>query len=67
MEACGRVHYWGRHLLGHGHDVVLLPAHKVKPYLQGEKNDRNDSLVIAEACRHPGIRTVAIKSVDSVL
>ena len=50
MEACGGAHYWGRRLLGHGHDVVLLPAHKVKPYVQGEKNDRNDA--------------VAVKSVD---
>ena len=64
MEACGGAHYWGRRLLGHGHDVVLLPAHKVKPYVQGEKNDRNDAVAIAEACRRPGIRTVAVKSVD---
>jgi len=44
--------------------VVLLPAHKVKPYVQGEKNNRNDAVAIAEACRRPGIRTVAVKSVD---
>ena len=64
MEACGGAHYWGRRLLGHGHDVLLLLAHKVKPYVQGEKYDRNDAVAIAEACRRPGFRTVAVKSMD---
>ena len=63
MEACGGAHYWGRRLLGHGYEVVLLPAHKVKSYVQGEKNYRNDAVVIAEASRQPGIRTIAVKSV----
>ena len=26
MEAYGGAHYWGRRLLSHGHDVVLLPT-----------------------------------------
>ena len=46
MEVCGGAHYWGRQLLGHDHDVVLLPAHKVKPYVQSEKNDRNDAVAL---------------------
>lgn len=63
MEACGGAHYWGRRLTGLGHEVVLLPAQKVKPYVQGGKNDRNDAVAVAEARGRPGIRTVAVKSV----
>ena len=29
--------------------VVLIPPHKVKPYVRGQRNDMNDALAIAEA------------------
>ena len=35
MEACAGSHYWGRQLQECNHEVVLLPAHKVTPYVQG--------------------------------
>src|SRR5262249_52084752 len=38
LEACGGAHYWHRELSKLGHSVRLLPAHKVKPYLDGNKN-----------------------------
>ena len=47
-----------------GHEVILLPAHKVTPYVQGNKNDKNDSIAIAEAAGRPGIRAVAVKTVE---
>ncbi len=64
MEACATSHYWGRQLQECNHEVVLLPAHKVTPYVQGSKNDQNDALAIAEAAGRPGIRTVAVKTVQ---
>ena len=64
MEACAGSHYWGRQLQECNHEVVLLPAHKVTPYVQGNKNDKNDALAIAEAAGRPGIRAVAVKTVE---
>ena len=37
LEACGGAHYWHRELSKLGHSVRLLPTHKVKPYLDGNK------------------------------
>ena len=31
MEACGSAHHWGREIQRLGHQVVLLPAHQVRP------------------------------------
>ena len=64
MEACAGSHYWGPQLQECGHEVILLPAHKVTPYVQGNKNDKNDSIAIAEAAGRPGIRAVAVKTVE---
>ena len=64
MEACAGSHYWGRRFQECGHEVILLPAHKVTPYVQGNKNDKNDAIAIAEASGRPGIRAVAVKTVE---
>lgn len=64
MEACASSHYWGRELTLLGHQVKLLPAQHVKPYLLGNKNDFNDARAIAEASTRPHIRGVAIKTVE---
>jgi transposase len=64
MEACAGSHYWGRQLQDCNHEVILLPAHKVTPYVQGSKNDKNDSIAIAEAAGRPGIRAVPVKTVE---
>jgi len=64
MEACGSAHYWGRELEKQGHRVKLLPPRDVKPYVQGNKNDYNDALAIAEAVHRPKIRYVAIKGIE---
>jgi len=62
MESCGSSHYWGRELTKLGHDVTLLPAQYVKPFVRGNKNDYNDALAIAEASRITDMRVVAIKT-----
>src|SRR5208337_18292 len=36
MEACASSHYWGRELKALGHEVKLIPAQHVKPYLLGK-------------------------------
>src|SRR5215510_77857 len=49
MEACSGAHYIARQLAALGHDVRLLPAQYVKPFLKGHKNDYRDAEAIAEA------------------
>jgi transposase len=62
MEACAGAHYWGREIQALGHEVRLIPAQHVKPLVQGNKNDYNDALAIAEALGRPGLRFVGLKS-----
>jgi transposase len=56
MEACGTAHFWGRHALAHGHRVVLLPPHAVRPYVPRNKTDRADATALLEAARNEAIR-----------
>ncbi len=62
MEACAGSHHWGRELKNLGHDVSLIPAQHVKPFLMGNKNDFNDARAIAEALNRPGMHTVPVKT-----
>jgi transposase len=39
IEACGSSHYWARELSQLGHQVKLIPAQFVKPFVKGRKND----------------------------
>lgn len=62
LEACGTSHYWGRTLRGLGHDVRLVPAAYVKPFVKRNKTDARDAAAICVAARRPDMRPVAIKS-----
>ena len=64
MEACYSSHYWARLFESYGHTVELIPAQHVKPFVVGNKSDRNDSLAIAEDSLRPNIKSVPIKSVE---
>ena len=64
MEACGSAHHWARVLSAHGHEVRLIPAAYVKPYVKRNKTDRRDAEAICEALRRPSMRFVAVKSVE---
>lgn len=64
MEACYSSHYWGRIAQSHGHQVMLLPAQHVSPFVRGNKSDRNDTVAIGEAANRPFIRPVPLKSVE---
>src|SRR4051812_36156017 len=62
IEACASSHYWARELVALGHDVKLMPAHYVKPYVKRSKNDAADAEAICEAVTRPTMRFVGIKS-----
>ena len=62
MEACGGAHHWARRLTEMGHEVRLLPARQVNPFVIGNKNDVVDARAIWTALQQPGIKTVAIKT-----
>lgn len=64
MEACGGCFYWARLFQGHGHQVKIIPAQYVKPFLKSGKNDRNDAIAICEAAQRPTMKTVCVKPVD---
>ena len=62
MEACGGSQHWARRIRELGHEVLLLPAKIVRPFVGGNKNDARDARAVWTAAQQPGIRTVAIKS-----
>jgi transposase len=64
MEACGSAHHWGRELRKLGHDVRLMPASYVKPYVKRGKTDAIDAEAICEAVRRPTMRFVELKTED---
>ncbi|WP_024922105.1 MULTISPECIES: IS110 family transposase [unclassified Afipia] len=64
MEACGTAHYWGRELTALGHQVKLMPAAYVKPYVKRGKNDEVDAEAICEAVTRPTMRFVPVKSAE---
>ena len=66
MEACGGSHFLGRALRDQGHDVRLMPAQYVKPYVKTNKNDYIDAEAISEAVTRPSMRFVPIKTDDQL-
>ena len=66
MEACCGAHFLGAALAAQGHDVRLMPAQFVKPFLKSNKNDYLDAEAIAEAVQRPNMRFVPIKTDDQL-
>lgn len=62
MEACGSAHYWGRKLTALGHQVRLIAAQFVRPFVKSNKTDAADAQAIWEAAQRPGMKFVALKS-----
>ena len=62
MESCGSAHYWGRVLSGLGHEVRLIAAQFVRPFVKTNKTDAADAEAIWETAQRPGMRFVALKS-----
>ena len=49
-----------------GHEVRILPAQFVKPYLKSNKNDFNDAAAIAEAAGRASMRYVPLKTTEQL-
>lgn len=64
MEACASSHYWAREIRNLGHDVRMIPASYVKPYVARQKNDAADAAAICEAVTRPAVRSAPIKSLS---
>lgn len=62
MEACGSAQYWARKLAALGHEVRLIAAQFVRPFVKRNKTDAADAQAIWEAAQRPGMKFVAVKS-----
>lgn len=60
IEASGASHHWARLLRSFGHEVKLIAAQLVKPYVKRGKNDAIDAEALCEAMSR------GLKSVDSL-
>jgi transposase len=65
-ESCPGSQYWGRVFAEAGHEVRILPAQFVKPYLKSNKNDFNDAQAIAEAGGRASMRCVPLKTTEQL-
>jgi transposase len=66
MEACVGSHFLGRALREQGHEVRLIPAQFVKPFVKSNKNDYADAEAIAEAAGRENMRFVPLKTDDQL-
>ena len=64
IEACATSHYWAREITALGHEVRMMPARYVKPYVKRNKNDMADAEAICEAVTRPTMRFVPVKTPD---
>jgi transposase len=62
IEACATSHHWAREIAKCGHEVRLMPARYVKPYVKRNKNDAADAEAICEAVTRPTMRFVEVKT-----
>lgn len=64
MEACGSANYWSRKFMSYGHQVSQISPQHVKPFVQGNKNDKNDARAIVIAAQQDDMPTVSIKTIE---
>ena len=64
MEACGSAHHWARVLGKLGHQVELLPAAQVRPFVRSNKDDAADARAIWLAAQQSDIRRVPLKNTE---
>ncbi len=64
IEASATSHHWARELGTFGHEVRIMPANYVKPYVKRNKNDAADAEAICEAVTRPSMRFVAVKTAE---
>jgi len=66
METFSGTHFITRQPTALGHDVRLIPAQYVKPFLKGHKSDYRDADAIAEAVQRPTMHFVSIKTPEQI-
>ena len=66
MESCPGSQYWGRRFAEHGHEIRIIPAQFVKPFVKSNKNDYNDAEAIAEAGSRDTMRSVPLKNPEQL-
>lgn len=64
IEACGGAQHWARQLQALGHQTQLLPAHQVRAFVTGNKDDASDARGIWLAAQHADVRRVPLKSLQ---
>jgi transposase len=64
LEACASAHWWARKIKALGHEVVLLHAKFIRPFVQTNKTDAADARAIWTAVHQPEMRSVAAKTED---
>jgi transposase len=62
MEASCGAHHLARRLSELGHEVRLMPAQYVRPFVKTNKHDQADAEAIGEAVQRPQMRFVPLKS-----
>lgn len=66
MESCPGSQWLARKLQTFGHQVRIIPAQFVKPYVKSNKNDVIDAEAIAEAVSRPTMRFVGVRSTNQI-
>jgi len=66
MEACPGSQWLARKLQMMGHQVRIVPAQFVKPYVKSQKNDMIDAEAIAEAVTRPTMRFTQVRTPEQV-
>lgn len=64
LEASSTAHHWARSITSLGHEVRLIPAQYVKPFIKRGKTDANDAEAINEALTRKTMRFVPVKTAD---
>jgi transposase len=64
IEAGSGAHHWCRAFVRLGHEVRMIHAKFVRPFIKSNKNDWNDAAAICEAAQRPTMRFVAPKSLE---
>ena len=66
MEACPGSQWLARKLEAMGHQVRIVPAQFVKPYVKSKKNDTVDAEAMAEAVTRPTMRFTQVRTTEQV-
>jgi transposase len=66
MEACPGSQWLARKVAAMGHQVRILPAQFVKPYVKSNKSDIIDAAAIAEAVTRGSMRFVEVRSPEQI-